>query len=99
MWSWARSPPGLATRNRLGSRPRLRVVKLGIESYLTEAKLAIAVQQIVGTAWAGGGQVSLPGSRRRFDMAFRSGGTTVLVEYDADEHYRDSLKIRADRQK
>jgi hypothetical protein len=32
-------------------------------------------------------------------MAFRSGGTTVLVEWDGPEHYRDSLKIRADRQK
>jgi hypothetical protein len=73
-------------------------VKVVIESYLTEAKLAAALRQLVGTAWAGG-QVSLPGSRRRFDMAFRSSGTTVLVEYDGDEHYRDSLKIRADRQK
>jgi hypothetical protein len=73
-------------------------VKVVIESYLTEAKLATALQQLVGAAWAGG-QVSLPGSRRRFDMAFRSGGTTVLVEYDGDEHYRDSLKIRADRHK
>jgi hypothetical protein len=71
-------------------------MKVVIESYLTEAKLAAALQQLVGTAWAGG-QVSLPGSRRRFDMAFRSGGTTVLVEYDGDDHYRDSLKIRDDR--
>jgi len=73
-------------------------VKVVIDSYLTEAKLADSLQQIVGPAWAGG-QVSLPGSRRRFDMAFRSGGATVLVEYDGDEHYRDSLKIRTDRQK
>jgi hypothetical protein len=73
-------------------------VKVVIASYLTEPKLAAALQQLVGEAWAGG-QVSLFGSRRRFDMAFRSGGTTVLVEYDGDEHYRDSLKIRADRQK
>ena len=73
-------------------------MKVVIESYLTEPKLAVALQQLVGSAWAGG-QVSLPGSRRRFDMAFRAGGTAVLVEYDGDEHYRDSLKIRADRQK
>jgi hypothetical protein len=73
-------------------------VKVVIESYLTELKLAAALQQLVCEAWAGG-QVSLPGSRRRFDMAFRSGGTTVLVEWDGPEHYRDSLKIRADRQK
>jgi hypothetical protein len=73
-------------------------VKVVIESHLTEPKLAAALQQLVGAAWAGG-QVSLPGSRRRFDMAFRAGCTTLLVEYDGDEHYRDSLKIRADRHK
>jgi hypothetical protein len=73
-------------------------VKVVIESYLTESKLAVALQQLFGGAWAGG-QVSLPGSRRRFDMAFRAAGATVLVEYDGDDHYRDSLKIRADRQK
>jgi hypothetical protein len=73
-------------------------VKVVIESYLTEAKLAVAIAQLVGDAWAGG-QVKLPGSRRRFDMAFRHYGTTVLVEYDGDDHYRDSLKIKGDRQK
>jgi hypothetical protein len=77
---------------------RTKNVNVVIESYLTEAKLATALKVLVGTAWKGG-QVSLPGSRRRFDMAFRSGDTTVLVEYDGDEHYRDSLKIRADKQK
>ena len=85
---------------RLGDRARYwrAAVKVVIESYLTEPKLAAALRQLVGDAWAGG-QVALPGSRRRFDMAFRSGDTTVLVEYDGDEHYRDSLKIMADRQK
>ena len=32
-------------------------------------------------------------------MAFLQDGTTVLVEYDGDDHYRDSLKIKADRAK
>jgi len=32
-------------------------------------------------------------------MAFRQNGSLVLVEYDGDEHYRDSLKIKADREK
>jgi hypothetical protein len=73
-------------------------VKVLIESYLTETKLTVAVAQLVGDKWAGG-QVKLPGSRRRFDMAFFDNGTTVLVEYDGDEHYRDSMKIKADRQK
>jgi len=73
----------------------LRVI---IESYLTEAKLAAALKQLVGTAWVGG-QATLPGSRRRFDMAIKDNGETVLVEYDGDEHYRDSLKIKADAHK
>jgi hypothetical protein len=74
------------------------LVKVVIESYLTEAKLAVAMAQLVGDAWAGG-QVNLPGSRRRFDLTYHDRGTTVLVEYDGDEHYRDSMKIKADRQK
>jgi len=73
-------------------------VKIAIESYLTESKLAVALVQLVGAAWVGG-QLKLPGSRRRFDMAFVAAGTTVLVEYDGDEHYRDTIKIKADRQK
>ena len=73
-------------------------MKVVIESYLTEKKLAIAIAQLVGDKWTGG-QVKLPGSRRRFDMAFVDNGTTTLIEYDGDEHYRDSLKIKADRQK
>jgi hypothetical protein len=69
-----------------------------IEGYLTEGKLAAALQQIVGDLWAGG-QVLLPRSSRRWDMAFKQSGSLVLVEYDGDEHYRDSLKIKADREK
>jgi len=32
-------------------------------------------------------------------MAFNQNGALVLVEYDGDDHYRDSLKIKADREK
>ena len=32
-------------------------------------------------------------------MAFRQNSSLVLVEYDGDEHYRDSMKIKADREK
>jgi hypothetical protein len=69
-----------------------------IDGYLTERKLAAALQQLVGERWAGG-QVLLPGSRRRFDMAFHTYDSIALVEYDGDDHYRDSMKIKADRQK
>jgi hypothetical protein len=73
-------------------------VQITIEGYLTEIKLATALQRLVGDLWAGG-QVLLPGSRRRWDMAFNQNGALVLVEYDGDDHYRDSLKIKADREK
>lgn len=73
-------------------------MKIAIDSYLTERKLKTALQELFGSNWIGG-QVSLPGSRRKFDMAFREGSTTVLVEYDGDEHYRNSLKVKADKEK
>jgi len=73
-------------------------MKIAIDSYLTEGKLKTALQQLLVDVWVGG-QVVLPGSRRRFDMAFRSNGPTILVEYDGDEHYRHSMKIKADREK
>jgi hypothetical protein len=41
----------------------------------------------------------IPGFGRRFDMAFRTNTSTVLVEYDGDEHYRNSMKIKADQEK
>ena len=61
-------------------------------------KLAEALRQIVGEAWVGD-QIRLPGSRRRWDMGFRQDGSMVLVEYDGDGHYRDSVKICADRER
>lgn len=73
-------------------------MRIAIESYLTERKLATALQGLVGDDWVGG-QVALPGSRRRFDKAFRTPTGTILVEYDGDERYRDSMRIKADRQK
>jgi very-short-patch-repair endonuclease len=69
-----------------------------IESHLTEEKLAAALREMVGSAWVGT-QVSLPGSKRRFDMAYERDGMKVLVEFDGDAHYRDTLKIKIDVEK
>ena len=69
-----------------------------IEGYLTEGKLAAALRGITGPRWVGE-QVNLPGTRRRCDMAFHRAGELVLVEYDGDEHYRHTMKIKADREK
>lgn len=66
-----------------------------IEGYLTERKLSAALQEITDADWLGG-QLKVPGSRMRWDMAFRRESNTVVVEYDGDEHYRNALKIKAD---
>ena len=69
-----------------------------IEGYLTQRKLSAALQQIVGDAWAGD-EINVPGSKRRWDMAYRADDTIVVVEYDGDEHYRNSIRIKVDREK
>jgi hypothetical protein len=73
-------------------------MKIAIKSHLTVSKLATALRQLVGDAWVAH-EFSLPGSQCRSDMAFRSNGVMVLVEYDGDEHYRNSMKIKNDRKK
>jgi hypothetical protein len=69
-----------------------------IEGYLTEARLAAALQQIVADRWSGA-ELKIAGSKRRWDMGFQEPGRHVVVEYDGDEHYRNSLKIKSDREK
>ena len=69
-----------------------------IEGYLTEKKLLGALGRLVGSDWLGC-ELRIKGSRRRWDTAFRRSGTKVVVEYDGDEHYCNTLKIRSDREK
>ena len=69
-----------------------------ISGYLTQAKLAQALQQLVPDGWLGH-EVAVTGSRHRWDMAYQRGGNITVVEYDGDEHYRHSLKIKVDRVK
>jgi len=76
----------------------MKPLKVVIDGYLTEKKLAQALREIVGASW-GGSQLTVPGSKRRWDMWFRDGDRTVVVEYDGDEHYRNTLKIKADNEK
>ena len=68
-----------------------------IEGYLTESKLSAALQQIV-PGWMGD-QVCVPGTRQRWDMAYRIDSIVIAVEYEGDEHYRHSIKIKGDRAK
>jgi hypothetical protein len=72
--------------------------RIAISGYLTQAKLAKALQQLVPDGWLGN-EVAIPGSRHRWDMAFQRDGKVTVVEYDGDEHYRHSIKIKIDRAK
>jgi hypothetical protein len=72
--------------------------KVTIDGYLTEAKLAAGLKQIVGDRWTGV-ELKVAGTRRRWDMGFEEAGRRVVVEYDGDEHYRNTLKIKIDREK
>jgi very-short-patch-repair endonuclease len=69
-----------------------------IEGYLTESKLLKALQKLLPDCCLGE-QVPVTNTRQRWDMAYRIDGKVTVVEYDGDEHYRHSLKIKGDRTK
>jgi hypothetical protein len=73
-------------------------VAVVIKGYLTETKLAGALKQVMGSGW-GGSQLLVEGTRKRWDMWFIADGHKVVVEFDGDEHYRSTLKIKTDREK
>ncbi len=72
--------------------------KVKVEGYLTERKLSKALEEITGDRWIGK-QVQIPGSRMKWDIAFSKKASSILVEYDGDEHYRNSIKIKKDEAK
>lgn len=74
------------------------MIRVVIDGYLLQAKLESALHQIVADAWRGH-ELSIPGSRRRWDMAYELSGQTTVVEFDGDEHYRRTLKIKGDGEK
>lgn len=66
-----------------------------IKRYLTEQSLAAALYSLSGSRWHGT-QVQLPGSRYKWDAAYKAGRKLVLVDYDGDGHYRDALRVKYD---
>jgi len=68
---------------------------IAIDGYLTQKKLSVALEQITDSSWSGN-EFKLPGFRYRWDMAFQDRSTTCVVEYDGDEHYRNTIKIKSD---
>ena len=75
------------------SRPVIR-----IEGYLTESKLSQVLEQLLPDGWLGN-EVRVTGSRQRWDMSYQVGGMITVVEYDRDENYRHSVRIKGDRAK
>lgn len=75
-------------------------VTVSIDGYLVQQKLESALKQIVGAAaWRGAEQRVVEGKKLRWDMVFEDSTGKVAVEFDGDEHYRHSLKIKVDREK
>jgi hypothetical protein len=73
-------------------------MSININGCLTQEKLEIAIKYIVQKGWKGR-EIIIPGTQKRWDMAFERNGQTIIVEYDGDEHYRNSLAIKSDREK
>jgi hypothetical protein len=71
-----------------------------IDGYLTQPKLEAALRAVVGdSAWRGSEIYVLERGKHRWDMAYQWQDQLVVVEFDGDEHYRHTLKIKTDRQK
>ncbi len=70
-----------------------------IDGYLVQSKLEAALQQIVGVQNWKGREVNVPGTHRRWDMAYELNNLTTVVEFDGDAHYWNSLKIKVDKEK
>lgn len=70
-----------------------------IEGYLVQDKLEDALREIVGADSWQGREVRLPVGRRRWDMSYKLNAQITVVDFDGDEHYRNTLKIKADEEK
>jgi len=72
-------------------------VKIQIPDYLTQEKLTVALKQIIPAEDWIGEELKVPGTRCRWDMGYIYRGKTYIVEFDGDQHYRDSIVIRNDK--
>ena len=78
----------------------MAVNTIQIDGYLVQKKLERALIAVVGqAAWRGREVRVVTGSRRRWDMVYEDPSGMVAVEFDGDEHYRHTLKIKTDREK
>ena len=75
------------------------MITVSISGYLKQDKLECALREIVGSNSWRGREVRLPVGKRRWDMSYELNGKVNVVEFDGDEHYRNTLKIKADEEK
>lgn len=87
------------TGAKVTSAPAFGQAPVTITGYLTQQKLEAALLQIVGDAWRGSERRVVKGRNLRWDMVFQGPEEIVAVEYDGDEHYRNALKVKVDREK
>jgi len=66
-----------------------------VEGYLTERKLAEILSVLAPRGFTA--QFRVDGHNYRWDIKYEREREQVLVEYNGDEHYRNSLVIRSDR--
>jgi uncharacterized protein (DUF433 family) len=68
-----------------------------VNGFLTETKLAEIISALAPTGFVP--QFKLDGFNYRWDFKYETRSERVLVEYDGDEHYRNTTVIRVDRAK
>ena len=68
-----------------------------VKGYLTETKLAEIISALAPHTFTS--QFKLDGFNYRWDFKYETPSDRVLVEYDGDEHYRNTTVIRVDQAK
>ena len=70
-----------------------------IDGYLTQDKLSNTLQTIIGKNNWIGEEIRVPDTMKRWDMMFNYNNKIYIVEFDGDQHFRDSLIIKSDNEK
>jgi hypothetical protein len=68
-----------------------------VSGYLTETKLVAIICELAPAGFVS--QFKLDGFNYRWDFKYETASERILVEYDGDEHYRNTTVIRVDRAK
>ena len=69
------------------------------KKYLTQAKLSYYLKKIVGSEWIENEVIISNYSGFKWDVAFHHKSGIFVVDYDGPEHYRNTVRIKADQEK